>query len=435
MWASGRHFDDGLIERIQATVDAEPQLSRGELSRRLCQWMDWRSAAGRLQQMSCRKALLKLHRHGVLRLPEARKGFAFQQPRTAARRPRRSKPSVAGAEVRGSLAELGPVEIVPVASRHCRVSQVWTQLMEAHHYLGAGPLCGAQLRYLIRSEAHGWLGALAFNSATWRLKPREKWIGWSDRARRAHLGRVIQNSRFLILPTVDVPNLASHVLGQALRQVAGDWHERYGQAPLLVETFVDPQRFRGSCYRAANWTHIGQSAGGKESHPNGNVSAGPKDIYVYALARHWRETLCEEPERRLGVAPRPHPTADWAEHEFAGIDVGDARLRERLLTLARDFFDNPLASVPEACDGAIAKTKAAYCVIRAMTDTDSGASRTTVPTDAGQRFRFHGGQFSLGVRNRCPSSRIPRPSWPESVSGMARNPSERADRKGEIDAG
>ena len=360
MWASGRHFDDGLIERIQATVDAEPQLSRGELSRRVCQWMDWHSAAGRLQEMSCRKALLKLHRHGALRLPVARRGFAFQKPRTAARRPNRSGPPVMGAEFHGSLAELGPIEIVPVASRHCRTSQVWTGLMEAHHYLGAGPLCGAQLRYLVRSEVHGWLGALAFSSATWRLKPRENWIGWSDRARRANLDLVIQNSRFLILPTVDVPNLASLVLAQVLRQVGPDWLERYGQRPVLVETFVDPQRFRGSCYKAANWIHIGQSAGGKESHPNGKVSDGPKDIYVYALERNGRAILCVEPQRRLSTSAQPRITADWAEQELGGIDVGDSRLRARLLTLARDFFANPLAAVPEACDGAIAKAKAAY---------------------------------------------------------------------------
>ncbi|MHC4854303.1 MAG: IS4 family transposase [Planctomycetota bacterium] len=359
MWASGRHFDDGLIERIQTTVDTEPQLSRGELSRRVCQWLDWRSAAGRLQQMSCRKALLKLHRHGVLRLPAARGGFGFQTPRVA-RQPSRARPPVMGAAFRGCLAELGPIEIVPVASRHCRTSPVWTQLMEAHHYLGAGPLCGAQLRYLVRSEVHGWLGALAFSSATWRLKPREQWIGWSDRARRANLGRVIQNSRFLVLPTVAVPNLASHVLAQVLRQVGPDWEQRYGQRPLLVETFVDPQRFRGSCYRAANWIHIGQSAGGKEPHPNGTVSDGPKDIYVYALQGDGRKSLCEEPQRRLGAAARLGHAADWAEQEFGGLDVGDPRLRVRLLTLARDFFANPLASVPEACDGAISKAKAAY---------------------------------------------------------------------------
>jgi hypothetical protein len=252
------------------------------------------------------------------------------------------------------------VELVAVASRHCRTAQVWTALLETHHYLGAGPLCGAQLRYLVRSETHGWLGALAFNSATRRLKPREEWIGWSDRARRANLGRVIQNSRFLLVPTVEVPHLASHVLAQALRQVKADWAEHYGLSPVLVETFVDPRRFRGSCYRAANWTPIGHSAGGKEAHPNGKVSDGPKDLYVYALERRWQPLLCAEPERRLGLAARATSTTDWAEREFAGLDVGDGRLRTRLLTLARDFFNNPLASVPEACDGAVAKVKAAY---------------------------------------------------------------------------
>jgi hypothetical protein len=360
MWASGRHFDEALIAQIQATVDAEPQLSRGKLSRRVCQWLDWRSAAGRFQEMSCRKALLKLHRHGALRLPAARQGFAFQAPRVA-RRPNRARTPVAGTEFHGSLSDLGPIKIVPVASRHDRTSSVWTHLMEAHHYLGAGPLCGAQLRYLVRSEVHGWLGALAFSSATWRLNPREQWIGWSDRARRANLGQVILNSRFLILPTVEVPNLASHLLARALGQAQEDWACRYGQRPLLAETFVDPRRFRGSCYQAANWIRVGQSAGGeREVHPNGRVSEGRKDIYLMPLAPNWQAHLCREPPRQWGTCLRPRQGADWAEQEFGGIDVGDPRLQARLLTLTRDFFANPLASVPEACDGAIAKAKAAY---------------------------------------------------------------------------
>jgi hypothetical protein len=221
-------------------------------------------------------------------------------------------------------------------------------------------LCGAQIRYLVRCERYGWLGALAFSSATLRLKQREQWIGWTERARRANLGRVMLNSRFLILPTVDVPNLASHVLSRALGQVAQDWETRYGESPVLVETFVDAEQFRGSCYQAANWIRIGKTAGGQQAHPNGKRSEGPKDIYAYPLARDFRDVLCQEPERRLGEMARSSAPADWAEEEFGALDVGDERLRDRVCILARDFLAKPGANIPQACDGSPAKVKAAY---------------------------------------------------------------------------
>ena len=240
--------------------------------------------------------------------------------------------------IKAELEDLGAVEIVAVSSRYAEASRVWNHLVGTYHYLGAGPLCGAQIRYLVRCDRHGWLGALAFSSATLRLKEREKWIGWSALARKANLSRVILNSRFLILPTVEVPNLASHVLSRAVGQVAEDWETRYGERPVLVETFVDAEQFRGSSYQAANWIRIGQSAGGKRTHPNGKRSQGPKDVYVYPLSRHFRDVLCREPERRLGERPRSSAAADWAEQELAALDVADERLRERAYTIARDFF-------------------------------------------------------------------------------------------------
>lgn len=358
MWASGRHFDEAVLARIQGAVDAEPGISRRALSRQVCAWMDWRSPNGKLRDMACRTALLELDRKGVLKLPPASTGHAFEKRR--ARGAAASAGPVALPCVQAPLADLGPVEILAVSSRYSQASRVWNHLLDAHHYLGAGPLCGAQLRYLVRCERYGWLGALAFSSATLRLKERETWIGWSERARRAHLGQVLLNSRFLILPTVKVPNLASHVLSRALGQVADDWETRYGERPVLVETFVDPERFRGSSYQAANWTRIGQTAGGASIHPNGKRSAGRKDLYVYPLARDFRAVLCREPERRLGEPTRSSVPQDWAEEEFAALDVGDGRLRDRACTIARDFLARPRANIPEACNGSKAKIKAAY---------------------------------------------------------------------------
>jgi hypothetical protein len=364
MWASGRFFDQAMLGRIQAAVDAEPGISRRALSRRVCEWMDWRSPKGKLREMACRAALGDLARKGAIRLPQAAKGHAFERPARGVGSDV-APISLSMPCVRAELADLGPVEIVPVSSRYAEASRVWNDLMGTYHYLGAGPLCGAQIRYLVRSDRYGWLGALAFSSPTLRLKEREKWIGWSPRARQANLGRVILNSRFVILPTVEVPNLASHVLSRALGQVAQDWETRYGERPVLVETFVDPERFRGSSYQAANWIRIGQSAGGgKRAHRNGKRSEGRKDVYVYPLSREFREVLCREPERRLGEGMRSSAPADWVEEEFGALDVADERLRDRAYTIARDFFARPRAHIPQACDGSLAKTRAAYRFFR-----------------------------------------------------------------------
>ena len=359
MWASGRYFDEALTRRIQAAVETEPGISRRDLSRRVCEWMNWRSPNGKLRDMSCRMALGALARKGAIRLPQASRGHAFERSGGVAGAGA-SPVAVPVPCVKAGLGDIGPVELVAVSSRYSQASSVWNSLMDGYHYLGAGPLCGAQIRYLVHCDRYGWLGALAFSSATLRLKEREKWIGWSDRARWANLGHVILNSRFLILPTVEVPNLASHVLSRALGRVAQDWETRYGVRPVLVETFVDPERFRGSCYQAANWTRIGQTAGGKHTHPNGKRSEGPKDIYLYPLSRDVRGVLCREPARSLGGLPRISAPADWAEEEFGALDVGDGRLRERACILARDFMAKPLANIPQACGGSPAKTKAAY---------------------------------------------------------------------------
>ena len=182
------------------------------------------------------------------------------------------------------LAELQPVEVVPVGSAESRTAQTWNELLDRYHPHGAGPLCGAQMRYAIRSRRGEWLGGLAFSAAAWRVAARDRWIGWSEAARREHLPRVIANSRFLLLPGRHVPHLASHVLGQALRRVAGDWQARYGYAPYLVETFVDAGQ-AGTCYRAANWMEVGQTTGRGRQDRAQRGGQAVKQVWVYALHR------------------------------------------------------------------------------------------------------------------------------------------------------
>jgi hypothetical protein len=255
-----------------------------------------------------------------------------------------------------TLGELGRVWLEPVDALAEDLSKQWWEMMEAYHPLGSGPLCGAQMRYLIGSEA-GYLGGLSFSAGAWRLAARDGWIGWDEERRKAGLSKVVANSRFLILPTVKVANLASHVLGLAVRRLARDWQARYGEAPALVETFVDRARHRGTCYRAANWRCLGQTQGRGRQDRKRTADGGIKDIWVYPLVRDCQESLrsgCAS--RRIGIR---RAAADWAEEEFGGCQLSDARLKERLLTVARDFYARPTASVPQACSSR-AKTKAAY---------------------------------------------------------------------------
>ena len=301
--------------------------------------------------MNCRVALLKLARRGMLELPPAR-NCSFARPTWAAVR------DECWPIVEKTLAELGPVWLVPVDGEHAALSKQWWAMLQAHHPLGAGPLCGAQLRYLVASSV-GVLGALSFSAAAWRLSARDKWIGWDEATRQAQLPKVVANSRFLILPTVKVANLASHVLSLAAARLAGDWQARYGITPALLETFVDRSRYRGTCYRAANWIQLGQTQGRGRQDRRRTAGGTSKDIWVYPLQPQWRASLgagALSPVAHLNKRPEP---VDWAEEEFGGCALSDARLAARLLTLARDFYARPMANVPQACSSR-AKTKAAY---------------------------------------------------------------------------
>lgn len=363
------------MARIGRAVAEEPELSRAALSRRVCQWLNWRAANGRCKEMSCRLALRRLEQRGQLVLPAAR-SRPGQQPRRRARD--RAQRAVKIAGVRCRLAQLGPVELVQVGSCDSQASRVWKELMRRHHYLGAGPLCGAQMRYLVRSRQRGWLGGLAFSGAAWRLKARDQWIGWSEPVRQQHLERVVGNSRFLILPQVEVPHLASKVLGMATRRLASDWKQRYGYEPLLIETFVESGRFRGTSYRAANWVEVGQTQGRGRQDRERHCKEPVKRVFVYPLQKRARQQLRQLPVAILPSAPPRQPTAgaaDWAEEEFGGAELGDRRLSERLLVLARDFYARPEASLPGACRSR-AKTKAAY---RFLEHSDTDMQRLLAP--------------------------------------------------------
>ena len=355
MIVCGQSFTRAWLRRIQRYVDRTPRISRRALSRKVCEWLSWRSENGRLKQVSCRVALKRLEGKGELRLPVGGK-----------RLPRKRRVGRVGVRrwqvTRCELKDLGDVDLVKVGSAGGQASCEWNALMERYHYLKSGPLCGAQMRYLIRSSTKGWLGGLAFSGAAWRVRARDEWIGWDESARRENLQRVVCNSRFLICPQVRVSNLASYVLAKSAVRVRADWKVRYGYEPLLLETFVAKDRFKGSCYRAANWIHVGASQGRGRQDQKHRRLTGVKDMYVYPLSEQAREHLrvcgagSAEP---LAEKPEGKPERSWSENEFGGAPLGDERLEKRLVTLGEDFYARPQASIPQAC-GSRAKTKAAY---------------------------------------------------------------------------
>jgi len=306
--------------------------------------------------MSCRVALLKLERRGIVKLPQP---HSWGSDRISGKS--HTLPIGEISPVYCNLDDLGGVDLVRIDSSDSHESKVWKALMSTYHYLGSGPLCGAQMRYLIKSSSFGWLGGLAFSAAAWRLEARDRWIGWSEEARRGHLSRVVCNSRFLILPQVQVPNLASYALSLASRHIAKDWTDRYGLTPVLLETFVERERFSGTCYRAANWQVVGMTQGRGRQDRERNRTLPVKDIYVYPLHREAREVLCGEvfSSRIKCISEKEIPAKDWPEEELAQTDLGDRRLARRLVSILRDFYARPQANIPQACQTR-AKTKATY---------------------------------------------------------------------------
>jgi hypothetical protein len=352
----GRDFSPAMIERLNQSGG---DLSRRALSRQLCHWLEWKGPSGQWQTTNARIAIGRLEQRGLVRLPARSSPFARQAKTNLGPPKARELPSVSG-----RLKQIGPVELVLVGSRHSIAFAQCRQLLESFHPLGAR-LCGAQLRYLIRC-AQGVLGVVCFSAAARRVRARDQWIGWSDHARAENLHRIVNNSRFLIRPGVEVRHLASRVLALALRRLGRDWRQRYGYEPWLVESFVERAKYRGSSYRASNWKELEATTCGRgRNDPKHQGNTTPKRIFVYPLIKKARQSLCQLPAqpRLARVEPVLEPQRapeDWAQEELGQAQLGDERLRKRLLVIARDFYARPQSNVPQSCDGDRARTKATY---------------------------------------------------------------------------
>lgn len=244
------------LELITGCVARYPNLSLQELANTLCEWLDWSRPNGHLKTRECRELLQLLHQRELLNLPALRVG----RPKNARTTVPTTTAGDPGEPLEIHLREIQPITIKRVTS--AEQHRLWRELVGRHHYLGYRTAYGASVRYLIEyGSQHKILGCLQFSSPAWRMKARDDWIGWDEIARKLKLQKVINNSRFLILPWVRVPNLASHVLALALRAVVKDWALLYGSKPCLVETLVDGRRYTGHCYKAANWINVGLTTG------------------------------------------------------------------------------------------------------------------------------------------------------------------------------
>lgn len=283
----GRTLNEHDIEAIRELIASRPRASRRALSEELCRRWQWGQSNGALCAMVCRGLMLALHRQGLIELPPPRRMPA--NPLAKRRSP--TPVAIDQSPLRGTLGEIGAIELEQV--RRTDKEALFNHLVAEHHYLGYTQPVGEHLKYIARAGGRP-IACFAWSSAPRHLGPRDRYIGWSPAQRRRCIHLVTYNPRFLILPWVFVPHLASHLLGQMVRRLAADWQRIYGHPVYFAETFVDPERFRGTCYRAANWIRLGQTTGrGKDDlthRPNRPI----KDVYGYPLHRRFRELMAEQ---------------------------------------------------------------------------------------------------------------------------------------------
>lgn len=283
----GRVFTVGEIDLIRQIVADFPRLSQHELANTVCELLDWRRPNGGLKSPECVDLLERLRQKGRLpALPTLRKTKSRGAHRLVVEPASDPQPPLSG-----TLSQYRPVQLELVTTGAGR--RLFHQYIQRYHPLGYRVPYGAQLRYFIRSQPRQrLLGCLLFTSGAWKMAPRDAWIGWSDEARQSNLPRVVNNGRFLIFPWVAIPHLASHVLALASRQLPGDWLAAYACEPVLLETLVDRTQYAGTSYRAANWICVGQTQGRGRMDRAHQAALSIKDIWLYPLARNWREQLC-----------------------------------------------------------------------------------------------------------------------------------------------
>jgi hypothetical protein len=280
----GREFSHDDIQVIRRVMEENPALRRTPLSRRLCERFEWIKPNGELKDMTCRVALLRMQADGLITLPQSRISAVRRRPHFVPTAATDAQPLLLR-----PVHELSALTLRQVTST--ANSRLWNEYIARYHYLGYTPLSGSQLRYNVFAGDE-LLALLSFGASAWKLAGRDRFIGWSEAQRLKNLPRVVNNARFLILPWIRSKGLASKILSLVSRQLPEDWQQRYGYQPVLLETFVESQRHRGTCYKAANWVHVGQTVGRGKKCPVHRPIIPIKDIWVYPLRKHFARVLC-----------------------------------------------------------------------------------------------------------------------------------------------
>ncbi|MBU8920970.1 MAG: DUF4338 domain-containing protein [Bacteroidales bacterium] len=274
------------LSDIQRVMDENPNWGRTRLSQELCKLWNWQGLNGQLKDMACRTMLLKLERNDCLTLP------ARQRKSTNGYR-NLTLPTVSYSTeaIKTSLQSLRPLQITAI-QRTSNDLDLFRCLLSTHHYLGLRNTVGENMKYIIRDQKGRPLSCMLFGSAAWKTKSRDQYIGWDASTREKNLMYLTNNTRFLILPWIQVPHLASHILSQIAHRLSSDWMEKYSHPIYLLETFVERDRFRGICYQAANWICTGQTKGRTRNDRYASIQAPIKDVYVYPLSKRFRRELC-----------------------------------------------------------------------------------------------------------------------------------------------
>jgi len=286
LFIQGRSVGPEQLEWIRQLIRMNPQWGRFRLSQHIAEQWNWRNAAGHLKDMAARTLLLKLERRALLQLPPRRRGGGSLPAKA---RELQQRLLLTEPLIQQRLAELLPLRLAPVDG--VRERQVLTELLAQHHYLGYRRPVGQNIQYLARDGSGRVLACLVFGAAAWKCAPRDQFIGWDAPTRERHLHLVANNMRWLLLPWVRVPQLASHLLGLATARISWDWQDKYGHRIYLLETFVERERFSGACYQAAQWIALGSTQGRSRDDSERLLQVPCKDIYVYPLTPSFRDHL------------------------------------------------------------------------------------------------------------------------------------------------
>jgi len=277
---------DEKIKLIRRLIEENPNMGRSQLSVTLCEMWGWRGQNGKLKDMSCRDMLRTLDKAGKIVLPGPKK--VTYKTGTIMKIKHLVHDET---PITGNLKDLRPLRMEVVSSKDKLVE--FKSYIDQYHYLGFDRHIGENMAYMVYSCDGAVLACLLFGSAAWSCRDRDKYIGWGKEQRKHKLNYLTNNTRFLVLPFVRVPHLASHILSLITKRISTDWEHKYGHPVLLLETFVDVSRFCGICYRAANWIHVGSTTGRGRDGGHHNAILPVKDIYLYPLDVNYQSKLCE----------------------------------------------------------------------------------------------------------------------------------------------